>query len=52
MYKINKNLNRGPRNPYYINVAAYHLDRPSLKLNQEHIVDGHPIIFVEIGAAQ
>ena len=56
VYKINKNLNHGPRNPFYINVGWFHLNRPTLKLNQENnqenIIDGHPIIFIEIGNAQ
>lgn len=50
-YKINKTLKSCP-NPYYINVAWFHLKRPKLKLYEESIVDDHPIIFVEIGAAQ
>lgn len=51
-YKVRKRLNRGPRNPYYINVGWFHLNRPTLKLKQENIIDGHPLIFIEIGAAQ
>lgn len=52
MYKIRKNLNLRPKQDPYRNVAMYHLKRPQLKVTEEGIVDGHPIIFVEIGAAQ
>lgn len=52
-YKIKKHYNRnGPRNPFYINVADFHLPRPQDKSNNDHMVDGHPIIFIDIGAAQ
>lgn len=49
--KICKELRPCP-NPYYVNVAWFHLHRPRLKLSKNGIVDGHPIIFVDIGNAQ
>ena len=30
-YKIRRDLSRGPRSQFYINVAAYHLPRPRKK---------------------
>lgn len=46
--KIRKNLSTGPRNPFYFNVAWFHLKRPRLKfLNEKGIVDGYPIIHVD-----
>lgn len=52
-YKIKRNYNsKGPRSRFYYNVADFHLNRPTLKLKQENIIDGHPLIFIEIGAAQ
>lgn len=50
-YKINKTLKSCP-NPYYINVCWFHLKKPRLKLKGKKTVDGHPLIFIEIGAAQ
>ena len=50
-YKIKRNYNsKGPRNRFYCNVADFHLPRPTTKTKNN--VDGHPIIFIEIGAAQ
>lgn len=51
-YKVRKKLNNGPRNPYYINIAWFHLKRPRLKLKRKDMVDGHPIIHVDTGRAQ
>ena len=45
-YKIRKNLSRGPRSPFYFNVAAFHLPKPKLK-NSKGFVDGYPIIHVD-----
>ena len=50
--KIKKNLSRGPRNPFYINVACFHLKRPRLKIRQKSTVEGYPIIHVDTGKAQ
>lgn len=30
-YKIRRVLNKGPRNPFYFNVAHFHLPRPHKK---------------------
>lgn len=43
--KIRKNLSRGPRNPFYINAAWFHLPKPTLK--KDGFVDGYPIIHVD-----
>lgn len=39
MYKIRKELRSCP-NPYYINVAWFHLKRPQLKIKRKGTVDG------------
>ena len=46
-HKIKKALSRGPRSKFYINVAWFHLPRPSLKCGNN--VDGYPIIHVSSG---
>lgn len=51
-YKIRKALSRGPRNPFYFNVAWAHLPRPRLKIKRKGTVDGYPIIHVDTGKAQ
>lgn len=52
-YKIRGNYNRnGPltRNPFYFNVADFHLPKPTLKEEvNNHLVDGYPIIHVDAG---
>lgn len=49
-YKIRRTLSRGPRNPFYFNVAWAHLPRPRKKKikEDEGMVDGYPIIKVDI----
>lgn len=54
-YKIRKNYNRnGPtlRNPFYINVADFHLNRPTIKNRNNGMVDGYPIIQISTGRMQ
>ena len=51
-YRIRKALSKGPRNPFYINVAWFHLKRPRLKIRRKDVVDGYPIIHVDTGNAQ
>ena len=52
MYKIRRNPSHGPRNPFYFNVALFHLKRPCLKIREKGTVDGYPIIHVDTGVAQ
>ena len=49
MYRIRRNIGRGPRNHFYINVAWFHLPRPNIKLKRTGFVDGYPIIHVDTG---
>lgn len=51
-YKIKKSFSRGPRNPFYINVADFHRKRPQLKVRKKGTVDGFPIIHISTGVAQ
>ena len=51
-YKIRRNLNKGPRNQFYINAAWFHLKRPRLKIRRKGTVDGYPIILIDTGRAQ
>ena len=51
-YKIRRNISRGPRSPFYINVAWFHLKRPRLKIKEKGTVDGYPIIHIDTGRAQ
>ena len=50
--KIRRNYDRnGPsrRNPFYFNIADFHLPRPRKKKKEEEgMVDGYPIIKVDI----
>ncbi len=50
-YKIRKVITTC-RNPFYFNVAHFHLTRPNMKIKQKGTVDGYPIIHVDTGAAQ
>ena len=45
-YRISKGLSRGPRNPFYINAAWFHLKRPKRKTGNG-MVDGYPIIHYD-----
>ena len=47
-YKVRRNYRRGPRNPFYINVADFHNPYPTLKNRPLRDVDGEiiPIIHV------
>lgn len=48
-FKIRKNISRGPRSKFYINVAWFHLKRPRLKIKDTGMVDGFPIVHVDTG---
>lgn len=50
-YKIRRNYNRnGPsmRNPFYLNAADLHLPRPKRKTTEKGMVDGYPIIHINL----
>ena len=51
-YKIRRNLNRGPRNEFYINVGWFHLGRPKLRIKRKGTINGFPIIHVDTGRCQ